>query len=87
MARAKKKITYEYSSDGIKQSILRQARSLKIAPGWAKQIADKVAGSVDKWMADKDIVTENDLRKKIIKELESLSPDIAFAYKNHDKII
>jgi hypothetical protein len=42
---------------------------------------------VDEWIADKDIVTENDLRKKIIKELDVLCPDIAYVYKNHDKII
>lgn len=87
MARAKKKITYEYSSDSIKQSILRNAKSAKVAPGWAKQIAERVAKEVDAWIADKEIITEADLRKKIISELEKLNPDIAYAYKNHDKII
>lgn len=87
MVSRKKKITYEYSSDGVKRSILRNARSAKVAPGWAKQIADRVTKEVDEWITDKEIVTEADLRKKIIKELETLSPDIAFAYKNHDKII
>jgi hypothetical protein len=84
---ARKRISYEYSSDGVRQSILRHARSLKIAPGWAKQIADRVAKTTDAWIQDKEIVTEDDLRKKIIEELKTLSPDLAFAYQNHDKII
>ena len=83
----RKKITYDYSSEGIKRSILANARSLKIPDGWAKQIADRVAKETDAWIANKEIVTEYDLRKKIIKELDKLEPNLAFAYKNHDKII
>lgn len=85
--RKKKKISYEYSTNGIKQSILRQARGIGLPEGWAKQIADRVAKAIDIWIEDKEIVTEDDLRKQIIKEVEGLSPDLAFAYKNHDKII
>lgn len=85
--RKKKKITYDYSPDGVKQSILRHARSIGLPEGWAKQIARKVAKTTDEWIADKEIVTEDDLRKKIIKELKSLNSDLAFAYQNHDKII
>lgn len=85
--RKKKKITYEYSSDGIKQSILRHARGIGLPEGWAKQIAKRVAKATDEWIADKDIVTEDDLRKKVIQELKELNPDLAFAYQNRDKII
>jgi 2-phosphoglycerate kinase len=87
MFRKKKKVIYEYSRSDIKRSILQHARSTKVAPGWAEQIAERVADDVDKWIANKDIITENDLRKKIIKELDVLCPDIAYVYKNHDKII
>ena len=87
MALKKKKITYEYSSRGVKESILRNARSIGAPEGWAKQIATRVAKETDAWIADKEIVTESDLRRQIIKELKSLSPDLAYAYQNHDKII
>lgn len=82
-----KKITYEYSSDGIRQSILRHAKSLRLPEGWGEQVADRVAKATDEWISDKDIVTEEDLRVFICKQLEQISPDIAFAYHNHDKII
>ncbi len=82
-----KKITYEYSSDGIRQSILRHAKSLRLPDGWAEQVADRVTRATDEWIDDKDLVTEEDLRIFICKQLEEISPDIAFAYHNHDKII
>lgn len=82
-----KKITYEYSSDGIRQSILRHAKSLRLPEGWGEQVADRVTRATDEWIDDKDLVTEEDLRIFICKQLEQISPDIAFAYHNHDKII
>ena len=85
--RKKKIVTYEYSHDGVKQSILRQAKGVRLPEGWAEQIAERVAKATDKWIADKDIVTEKDLEVFVCKELKQLNPDIAFAYKNRDKII
>ena len=86
MAR-RKQITYEYSHDGIKQSVIRQAKSMSQPDGWAEQMGERVARAIDKWIADKDIVTEDDLRQKIIDELQVLNQDVAFAYQNHDRII
>ncbi|MBQ9684510.1 hypothetical protein IJV57_03485 [Candidatus Saccharibacteria bacterium] len=84
---AKKRITYEYTHDGVKESILRHARALRLPEGWANQISERIANATDKWIEDKDIVTEDDLKIFISKELDEVSPDIAFAYQNHDKII
>lgn len=83
----RKKVSYEYNRDGIKQSVLRASKSARIEEGWAQQIAERAAKATDAWIADKDVVTEADLRKVIIKELEEVAPDVAFAYKNHGKII
>ena len=83
----KKIVTYEYSHSGVKQSVLRQAKSARLPEGWAEQIAERIAKATDKWIEDKDIVTEKDLEVFICKELEQLDSDIAFAYKNRDKII
>jgi len=83
----RKKKSYEYSREGVKQSVLRAAKSARIEDGWANQIAERAAKAADTWIADKNIVTEADLRKVIAKELEEVAPDVAFAYKNHGKII
>ncbi|MBR6961811.1 hypothetical protein IKH79_03545 [Candidatus Saccharibacteria bacterium] len=63
------------------------AKSLRLPEAWAKQIADRVVKNIDKWIADKELITEDDLRKQIVKELKVLEPNLAFAYRNHDKII
>ena len=84
---ARKKIRYEYSRAGVEQSILASARSARIPEGWAKQIAKRVADGTDRWIEDKDTVTEGDLRRVIVRELKEISPELAFAYSNHDKII
>ncbi len=83
----KKRVYYEYSTDDIKKHILAYAKSQNMPENWAKQIADRVAKATDTWIENKDIVTDDDLRRIIYKELRTLSPDLAFAYKNRDKII
>lgn len=79
--------SYEYSRDGVRNSILTQARGLKIQEGWAAQIAEQVARATDAWIQDKEMVTEADLQRVICRQLDKLSPDIAYAYRNNDKII
>ena len=83
----RKRITYEYTHDGIKDSVFRHAKALRLPEGWGEQIAERIATATDKWIEDKDIVTEDDLKNFVCGELEEVSPDIAFAYRNHDKII
>jgi len=84
---SRKKITYDYTHEGTRESVLRHARALRLPDGWAEQVAERIAKTTDKWIDDKDIVTEDDLRNFICEELDKISPDIAFAYRNHDKII
>ncbi len=79
--------SYEYSHEGVYQSVLTQALGLKVPEGWAKQIAEQVARATDAWICDKEIVTEADLQRIVCKQLDKLSPDIAYAYRNNDKII
>lgn len=83
----RKRLTYEYTHDGVKESVLRHAKGARLQEGWAEQVAERVANEVDKWIDDKDTVTEDDLRRYISKTLKEICPDIAFAYRNHDKII
>ena len=83
----KKRVYYEYSSGDIKEHVLAHAKSQNMPENWAKQIADRVAKATDAWIEDKSIVTDDDLRRVIYKELRILSPDLAFAYRNRDKII
>lgn len=78
---------YTYSHDKIKQEILLHARSLRLAPKWAETIAEKTATDVDKWIKDRGTVTEDDIRRIAHQTLKKFHPDLAFVYKNYDKII
>ena len=83
----KKRVSYEYSHEGVRDSVWAQARGLQIPEGWAAQIAEQVARATDAWIRDKDMITEEDLERMVCKQLDKLSPDIAYAYRNNDKII
>ena len=79
--------SYTYSHEGVAQSVKRYALGANIQERWAEQLAEKTACAVDKWIASKNTVTESDLSRVIYKELKHISPDVAFAYRNRDKII
>jgi 2-phosphoglycerate kinase len=79
--------TYTYSREDLKKEILEHARSLRLAPKWAETIAEKTAKNVDVWIEGRGIVTEADIRRIAHQTLKKLSSDIAFVYKNYDKII
>ena len=78
---------YTYSRDRLKKEILLHARSLRLAPKWAETIAEKTAADVDKWLKNRTTVTEEDIRRIAHKTLEKLTPDVAFIFKNYDKIL
>ena len=80
-------IAYEYSHDDVKQSIVQHGLGLSLPKGWLEQVAEMTACAVDKWVAKKNIVTEEDIRNQVANRLRPLNADIAYAYENYDKII
>lgn len=78
---------HPYSRNNLKKEILQHARSLRLAPAWSETIAEKTATNVDEWLTNRTTVTEEDIRHAAHQTLQKLSPDLAFAYKNYDKII
>lgn len=78
---------YNYSRNSIKQDIIEHGAGLGLPRGWLEQIAEITTQAVDDWIADKAMVTEDDIRRKVIMELEPLNADIAYVYENYDKII
>lgn len=78
---------YDYTHEGIRDSVLKCGLGLGLAEGWVELIAEKVAQAMDEWASTKGVVTETDIRKHIVNELTTYNADIAYAYENHDKII
>ena len=77
----------KYSSDKLKAEILALAKSLRLADKWAETIATKTVTHVDKWLEKHTIVTDEDVHRVAYKKLKELSADVAYIYKNRDKII
>lgn len=78
---------YNYSRSDIKNEIIYCGAGLGLPSGWLEQIAEITTTAVDKWISNKATVTEDDIRRKIVLELEPLNADVAFAFDNYDKII
>ena len=83
----KRKHNYEYSHDGVKHTILCQARGLNYTEGWAEIIAERVASACDDWISNKGVVTQGDLDRVMCRELDNLSPELAYALRESDSII
>jgi len=76
-----------YSASALKQQILTDAKSLKIAEKWAETIADQTVKHVDQWIKDRGTITADDLNRVAHKKLKELHPDLAYIYKNRGKIL
>ncbi len=80
-------LDFEYSRNDVKRDIIYAGAGLGLPAGWLEQMAEITTQAVDQWIADKATVTEDDIRRKVILELEPLNADVAYAYDNYDKII
>jgi len=76
-----------YSSSALKQQILSDAKSLKIAEKWAETIAEKTVKHVDAWIKNRGTVTEADITRVAHTKLKEYDADLAYIYKNRGKII
>lgn len=63
------------------------ARGLGIPDGAAEVFIEKTITSLKKTFRSKSIITEDDLIRETAKELKKYSADLAYVYKNYDKII
>ena len=63
------------------------AKAVGIPSGSAEIFIDKSLKSAEKSLKSKKIITENDLKRAITKELKKYNADFAYVYENRDKII
>lgn len=64
-----------------------EARGLRIPVGAAEIFIDKAVAASEKRLANKKIITKKDLERVVAIELKKYSVDLAYVYKNRDKII
>ncbi len=76
-----------FSPDELVAQLTLDSRSLGLPENTVPPIIERVLHSVMCWLEHREIITRSDLERVVSAELEKYSPDLAFVYRNHDKII
>ena len=71
----------------IKKELMLEAKAVDIPAGAAEIFIDHAIKNVKKVFTDKRIITDKDLERAITRELKKYNTDLAYVYKNRDKII
>ena len=71
----------------LKRELLIDAKALGIPTGSAEIFIDRALDATDKNLKNRTIITKNDLKRTLAKELEKYHKDFAYVYRNRDKII
>lgn len=71
----------------LKTTLRRHAKALGISEGAADSFINLAIDATVKTFKNKEIITERDLTRVLSKELKKYNSDLAYVYKNYDKII
>ena len=76
-----------FNAKSLIKELKIDARALNIPIGAAEIFIDKTINSVQKSLKTKTIITEDDLKRLVVKELKKYHADLAYVYENRDKKI
>lgn len=71
----------------LKTELKIHAHALGIPTGAADDFIKRAIQDVTKALKPKKIITDQDLKRLVTKELKKYHKDLAYVYENHDKII
>ncbi len=78
-------------NDTIIQTLQKElrfhARGLNIPEGAAEVFIDHTISALKKTFKHKSVITEADLVRETAKEIKKYSADLAYVFKNYDKIV
>jgi len=77
----------EKTEKNLRKNLKFHARGLNIPDGAAESFIDNTLSAVKKSLKNKTMITEQDLARLVAKELTKYNTDLAYVYKNYDKII
>lgn len=83
----RKKPRQAFSQEKLHNSIRSACLSVRTPEGEANTTADRVTHAVILWLANKPVVTSNDLRRIASAHLSRYQPDAAYLYHHHRFII
>lgn len=77
----------ESTIKSLKTSLRAHARAINIPEGAAEDFIKRALSDASKALKNKTVLTDNDLKRVLYKELKKYNADLAYVYKNCDKII
>ena len=80
-------ITQKFDERKLRRDLKIDAKGVGIPTGAAEAFIDQVIRDVEKKFKNKQIITESDLKRAVVKELKKYNADFAYVYQNRDKII
>lgn len=87
MKKSKKAQNAVFSEKDLQEDLARSAKAVGIPTNTAVIIAEKITPKVADRMSKRAIVTTDDYNNFIAEEAEKYNKDLAYIYKNRDKII
>ena len=76
-----------FSQEELKLAIMCEARALSFSLPIAEMIAGDTADAVARWVLKRPAITEDDLNRRVAKEIAKYNDDLAYVYQNRGKII
>ncbi len=76
-----------FNEEELRKELAIDAKGLGIPSGAADSFIDRTLKATKKAMKNRQIITQNDLKRTVTKELAKYNADFAYVYKNRDKII
>ncbi len=77
----------QFDEKKIERALKIDAKAVGIPSGAAEIFIERTLEDVKKQLKNKTIITNKDLERIIAKELKKYNADLAYIYKNRDKII
>ena len=71
----------------LTKDVRGEAKSIKLPDEVADVITPKIVAAVARWATKRPAITEADLNRRIAKEAEKYSVNLAYVYQNRGKII
>ena len=77
----------KYSKAKLKKELLQEARVLGLHRGAVELMVDRVTDEVDAWVSARAVVTSADLDRIVSTKIRKYNKDLAYWYRNRDKVI
>ncbi len=78
---------HEFNPVKIAKELKIDAKAIGIPSGAAEVFINKALATTEKKLSLKTIITEEDLKRILAKELKKYHKDLAYVYENRDTII